>query len=345
MKIHSVRILQAIFYSVLLSLCITSCKKAENPVKFPLGSFPDSTIALEDLNSQYDDLEITNIDLVIDDTDTETHQLFGNIILIISSNRTSLGEQYDPIQGQLNFNWDQTSGDFRLECNITQDAFLTKLINAVITAGDDLGPYRRVSTLDGYEYLILSSENENGDLDLYYFKNQPILGSGLPEIAGPFPVQLLNSSADDKYVCMDTDMDTLYFSSDRSGNFDILMKRRPAATNITDWFNSPYESSLPLDSINSQYDDVCPMVCRDILVFASNRPGGMGGYDLYYSLFKNGKWNSPVNFGPRINTQYDEYRPVLGSHIDFTNNFIVFSSNRPGGKGLFDLYFAGVSIK
>lgn len=345
MKKQSVKIIQALVYSVFFSLCIISCKKTENPIKFPQGTFPDSTIVLEDLNSQYDDLEITNIDLVIDETDPEIYQLFGNIISIISSNRTFTGEQYDPVQGQLNFNWDQTSGDFKLESGITQDAFLTKLIDAITTADDDLGPYRRVSTLDGFEYMILSSENESGDLDFYYFKNQPVLGSGLPEISGPYPVQLLNSDADDKYICMDTDMDTLYFSSDQAGNYDIFMKSKPAGTTLTTWFNSAYESSLQPDSINSQYDEECPIVCRDILVFASNRPGGMGGYDLYYSLFKNGKWNSPVNFGPAINTKHDEYRPVIGSHADFTNNFLVFSSDRPGGKGLFDLYFAGVSIK
>ena len=80
------------------------------------------------------------------------------------------------------------------------------------------------------------------------------------------------------------------------------------------------------------------------MIFTSNRPGGYGGYDLYYSVFKNGKWSSPVNFGPDINTSSDEYRPVIGYHPDFTNKFMIFSSNRPGGKGGFDLYFTGVDI-
>ena len=74
------------------------------------------------------------------------------------------------------------------------------------------------------------------------------------------------------------------------------------------------------------------------MVFTSNRPGGLGGYDLYYSVFRNGKWSSPVNLGPRINTASDEYRPIIGYDPDFTNQFMMFSSNRPGGKGGFDLY-------
>ena len=80
------------------------------------------------------------------------------------------------------------------------------------------------------------------------------------------------------------------------------------------------------------------------MVFASNRPGGLGGYDLYYSILKNGKWGSPVNLGPRINTSSDEYRPVIGSYPEFTNKYLMFSSNRPGGKGGFDLYFTGVDF-
>jgi hypothetical protein len=101
---------------------------------------------------------------------------------------------------------------------------------------------------------------------------------------------------------------------------------------------------MKTDSINSNSDDKCPFIYKKIMVFTSNRPGGLGGYDLYYSILKNGKWGSPVNFGPRINTSYDEYRPVIGTSPDFTNNYLMFSSNRPGGKGGFDLYFTGVDF-
>jgi hypothetical protein len=78
-----------------------------------------------------------------------------------------------------------------------------------------------------------------------------------------------------------------------------------------------------------------------MMVFASNRPGGYGGYDLYSSVLINGKWSSATNLGPGINTAADEYRPVIGYHPDFTNGFLIFSSDRPGGKGGFDLYFTG----
>jgi len=58
----------------------------------------------------------------------------------------------------------------------------------------------------------------------------------------------------------------------------------------------------------------------------------------------NGSWTEPVNFGPKINTEYNEFRPVVGGTSDFTNLCMLFSSDRPGGKGGFDIYFTGVEV-
>jgi hypothetical protein len=86
------------------------------------------------------------------------------------------------------------------------------------------------------------------------------------------------------------------------------------------------------------------MIFKNIMFFVSDRPGGLGGFDLYYSIFNNGNWSSPVNMGPDFNSSSDEYRPVIGYLPDFTNYFIMFSSNRPGGKGGYDLYFRGLKL-
>jgi hypothetical protein len=110
------------------------------------------------------------------------------------------------------------------------------------------------------------------------------------------------------------------------------------------WLNQNYSSSTPADSVNSSYDDKCPFILNNVMVFTSNRPGGMGGFDLYYSIFKNGKWNAPVNMGPKINSSLDEYRPVLGYDPQYKNLFLIFSSNKSGGIGGFDLYFTGFNV-
>ena len=78
------------------------------------------------------------------------------------------------------------------------------------------------------------------------------------------------------------------------------------------------------------------------MVFTSDRPGGYGGYDLYYSFYNGNEWGEPINFGEDINTAYDEFRPVAVQVYEFKNDLMIFSSNRPGGMGGYDLYYVGI---
>lgn len=73
-----------------------------------------------------------------------------------------------------------------------------------------------------------------------------------------------------------------------------------------------------------------------ILYFVSNRPGGLGGTDIWYTLVKNGKSGECVNLGPQVNSIADEYTPFY----DQRNGVLYFSSDRMGGKGGHDIYCA-----
>jgi hypothetical protein len=317
---------------LLISVFLTDCKKDEDPVRFPYGVFPDTVLNLMGLNSQFDDYNSTG------------NILTGGLPLIFSTNRKSSGGQFDLEQGLITFTFDKTNGYFTLTTGMTQDAFMNKLITAAQTPGNDFGPYRTFSSYDGYEYFILSSENTEGNLDLAYFKNLPVYGSTLPEIDGPDPIKLMNTTFDDAYLSFDLNLDSAYFISNIDGNFDIYVETRPESMDVGEWFDLEYTVSQKVDSINSSSDDKCPMVYNKFMVFTSNRPGGFGGYDLYYSLFRNGNWSSPVNFGTKINTPSDEYRPLIGFYPDFSNIYMIFSSDRTGGLGGFDLYFTGVVV-
>lgn len=264
--------------------------------------------------------------------------------LVFSSNRKSEGGQFDLEQGLILYTWDQIGGLFGISSEITNDPFLEKLIGLAETPANDFGPYSTYSSSEGMEYFLVASENIVGNLDLYYLRNLPMYSSSLPDIQGPFPVKLLNTTYDDAYISFDLQLDSAYFTSNIDGNFDIYVEPRPSGTDLTSWFNSDYSISEKVDSINGPHEDKCPMVYHDLMVFSSNRPGGFGGYDIYYSLFRNGNWSSPVNFGPEINSSSDEYRPLIGYHPEFTNVYMIFSSNRPGGKGGYDLYFTGLDI-
>ena len=320
----------------LVTLVITGvfagCKKTEDPVKIPKGTFPDTVLNLQEFNSSYDDY---NVGL---------YQLSGSAPIIFSSNRKSSGGQFDLEQGGLAFTFDQTNGAFEMEASMLNNTFLDRLINKAQTAGNDFGPYRFFSSVDGFEYMVLSSENAQGNLDLHYVRNRPVYGTTLPDIEGPGQIKIFNTASDDAYFCLDSNQDSAYFTSDRNGNFDIFVHTRPVEMEMSTWFNKEYANSTLVDSLSSAGNDKCPMVIRSVLVFASDRPGGLGGYDLYYSIFRKGKWGTPINLGPGINTSSDEYRPVIGYHPDFTNYFLMFSSSRPGGKGGFDLYFTGIEF-
>lgn len=70
-----------------------------------------------------------------------------------------------------------------------------------------------------------------------------------------------------------------------------------------------------------------------VLIFASDMPGGEGGYDLYRSIWTNGKWSKPVNLGPEINSERNELFPYLDAE-----NRLFFSSNSYPSVGGYDLY-------
>lgn len=73
------------------------------------------------------------------------------------------------------------------------------------------------------------------------------------------------------------------------------------------------------------------------IIFSSNKKGGFGGQDLYYSERKqNRKWTIPVNLGDNINTSGHEESPFI--HKD--NKTLFFRSNGHIGMGGFDLYKA-----
>jgi tetratricopeptide (TPR) repeat protein len=71
------------------------------------------------------------------------------------------------------------------------------------------------------------------------------------------------------------------------------------------------------------------------LFFSSNRPGGYGGKDIWFSrLDENNLWTKPVNPGTSINTEGDEMSPF----IHFDGKTLYFSSDGRTGMGGFDIY-------
>ena len=70
------------------------------------------------------------------------------------------------------------------------------------------------------------------------------------------------------------------------------------------------------------------------IIFASDKPGGMGGSDLYKSSWKDGAWSEPVNLGKSVNSRGNELFPFVSN-----NGTLYFSSNGWPGNGGLDVFY------
>lgn len=89
-------------------------------------------------------------------------------------------------------------------------------------------------------------------------------------------------------------------------------------------------------NINTRYWESHGFISEDgnQLIFASDRPGGFGGLDLYISKKVNGDWGPAVNIGPEINTPFNEDRPFLIND----GKTLFFSSQGHLNMGGYDLF-------
>ncbi|MFN3916191.1 MAG: hypothetical protein ACK4K0_00500 [Flavobacteriales bacterium] len=92
-------------------------------------------------------------------------------------------------------------------------------------------------------------------------------------------------------------------------------------------------------NINSDYWETHATISADgkTLYFVSDRPGGLGGRDIYRCVkLPNGDWSNALNIGAPINSKYDEDAPFF--HPD--GKTIFFSSNNEKSMGGFDIFFS-----
>ncbi|HXD93180.1 MAG TPA: hypothetical protein VNX01_08195 [Bacteroidia bacterium] len=92
-------------------------------------------------------------------------------------------------------------------------------------------------------------------------------------------------------------------------------------------------------NINTVYWERHACLSRDgqTLYFVSDRPGGLGGFDIYRCVkLPNGQWSLATNLGAPINTPYDEDGPFLGADgVTF-----YFSSSSDQSMGGYDIMFS-----
>jgi len=143
----------------------------------------------------------------------------------------------------------------------------------------------------------------------------------------------LNTAGNEGAQSISSDGRSMYFTAcdrnDGQGRCDIYYStfdgtRWAPGMNLGQPVNSAYWESQPSISPNGR-----------MLFFVSNRPGGFGGMDIWYSILgEDGKWSKPVNPGKIINTSGDEFSPF----IYFNSKTLYFSSNGRESFGGFDIF-------
>jgi outer membrane protein OmpA-like peptidoglycan-associated protein len=175
---------------------------------------------------------------------------------------------------------------------------------------------------DGQHLLVYMEDNEG---DIY---ESDLVGNAWSK-----PRNLgarLNTRSHESAACYSPDGKYLYFVSDRPdgnrGGRDIYRLELDART--------PAENLGPV--INSPYDEEGVFMHPDgkTLYFSSKGHDSMGGYDIFKSVYQNGKWSEPENLGWPINTPDDDVYFVLSA----SGQHGYYSSDQPGGLGGKDIY-------
>ncbi|MEL7160505.1 MAG: hypothetical protein AAFN92_07090, partial [Bacteroidota bacterium] len=89
-------------------------------------------------------------------------------------------------------------------------------------------------------------------------------------------------------------------------------------------------------AFNNQHPSMTPDGKR--IFFSSDRPGGYGGYDIYFADFQDGRWSEAINLGPEINTVNNEAFPYI-----HPSGRLFFASEGHGGQGGYDLFMMDLS--
>ena len=149
---------------------------------------------------------------------------------------------------------------------------------------------------------------------------------GTPEKISPN----INTDMHESSICVSADGQELYIYKDDFGIGNIYQSIKDS----TGIWSKPIKLE-PQISSSSNETHATISADKNILIFVSDRSGGMGGKDLYMSQrLPNGEWSLAKNLGPVINSPYDEEGPFLLPD-GYTLYFSSKGHNTIGGYDLF----------
>ena len=237
----------------------------------------------------------------------------GEIIVVTSekNEKSKLPRKFKKNQSELIFNLQKVKFSPYPPYEILSKELLGNEINTKFQEG----PSTYWSNNDTF-YFTRSSKKITKDKKLHL----KIYSSSLEKNSISFPkeIDLSDSQYNVMHPAIDQENSILYFSSNQGENkdYDLYYSKIDSIGN--------FQTVNKLPNVNSLSNEAFPFVYRDLLFFASNRDGGIGGYDVYYSKFENNKFSAPTILPSPINSKYDDFSFSLTDSL----NLGFFSSNR-----------------
>ncbi len=185
-------------------------------------------------------------------------------------------------------------------------------------------------------FIVFTSRKENGKNakrdfgDDFFFEDIYLAKKSNEGYVSPQPLNI-NRKYHDAGAALSSDGKKLYlYRDDRKTQGDFYVSEYNEATQT---WSDPKKLN---DNINTKYQETALCVSADgqTMYFASSRPGGSGGLDIYMSKLENGDWGPAVNLGAPVNTPFDDDAPFLS--ID--GKLLYFSSRGHSSMGGYDIF-------
>ena len=160
----------------------------------------------------------------------------------------------------------------------------------------------------------------------------------------------VNSRYHDGTVTYDSLAHRLYFTRnnwyygvpEKADNGELKLGIYYCDITTGEYNNKEWGNLVPFEHNDKQSNTGHPCVSRDgrRIYFASDRPGGQGGTDIWFCDNLGGQWGVPQNMGPKVNTSGDEMHPFIG--MDST---LYFASTGHPGLGGMDIFMSRLTSK
>ena len=148
----------------------------------------------------------------------------------------------------------------------------------------------------------------------------------------PKPLNTLNTVGEDAVIAISPSGQTLFtYLSSTQNPGDIMVSKL-----VGNEYTKPIALNSNINSVDFWEGSCTISADGRFLYFASERPEGFGGRDIWMSENIDGDWGPAVNMGPNINTKYDDDAPFI--HPDGITLF--FSSKGHQSIGGYDIMFS-----